>query len=50
MDNLANAATNEKAVLERLLTSIQDLTEANVKLASSNTNVAATNSKLTSDC
>ena len=49
MDNLANASTNKKAVLERLLTLIQDLTEANVKLAGSNTNFTATNSKLTSD-
>ena len=49
MDNLANAATNEKAVLERLATSIQDLTEANTELAGSNTNLTATNSKFTSD-
>ena len=49
MDNLANAATNKKAVLERLATSIEDLTKANVKLAGSNTDLAATNFKLTSD-
>ena len=49
MDNLANAATNEKAVLERLSKSIADLTEANSKLVSSNIDLADTNAKLTSD-
>ena len=34
MDNLANAATNEKAVLERLSKSIADLTEAITELTS----------------
>ena len=49
MDNLANTATNEKAVMERLSKSIADLTEANSKLVSSNIDLSATNAKLTSD-
>jgi len=49
MHNLANTATNEKAVMERLSKSIADITKANSKLVSSNIDLSATNAKLTSD-
>jgi len=49
MDKLANAAINEKAVMERLSTSIANLTKANSKLVSSNIKLSATNAKLTFD-